>query len=451
MKRNDSIFTGRRLALTALTAIEEKEAFANRILNSLFLKYRPEERERGFATELVYGTLRHLALVDHCLAQLLAKPLSVLPGKIRNILRLSLYQLLVSPEIAYAVVDEAVSLAKQEAGGKLAGLVNAVLRRYLREKETLSRPQMAVDPLGHLTIVHSHPEWLIKRWVRRWGMERVHELARINNLPAPFMIRTNTLRITRDRLQELLAASGLTAVPSSLTPEALLLTAPRNLQDNSLFAAGYYFIQDEASMLVAHLVAPQPGETIVDLCAAPGGKTTHLAQLMKDEGRIFALDNHPHKTRLIEENATRLGITSITTVTADAREWRGDGLEPDAVLLDAPCTGTGVLRRRPDIRWRRTAADLSHLVLLQEELLENAAALLRPGGRLIYSTCSLEAEEDEEQIKKFLRKHPEFSVEIEQDFASGFDLIRSPSGLLLFPSENGADGFFMTKLRKRGK
>ena len=154
MKRKDTIFTGRELALIALTAIEEKEAFANRILNSLFLKYRPDERERGFATELVYGTLRHLALVDHLLAQLLAKPLSVLPGKIRNILRLSLYQLLVSPEIAYAVVDEGVSLAKQEVGGKLAGLVNAVLRRYLREKETLSRPQMSADPLAHLTIVH---------------------------------------------------------------------------------------------------------------------------------------------------------------------------------------------------------------------------------------------------------------------------------------------------------
>ena len=208
------------------------------------------------------------------------------------------------------MVDEGVSLAKQEVGGKLAGLVNAVLRRYLREKETLSRPQMSADPLAHLTIVHSHPEWLIKRWIRRWGIERVHELARINNLPAPFMIRTNTLRITRDRLQELLAASGLTVIPSPLTPEALLITAPRNLQDHSLFAAGYYFIQDEASMLVAHLVAPQPGETIVDPVPRPAEKPLIWLNV-KDEGRIFALDNHPHKTRLIERTPPGWGLLPL--------------------------------------------------------------------------------------------------------------------------------------------
>lgn len=448
MKNKDTTITGRALALLALTRIEQKEAFANRTLNALFLKYHPDERERGFATELVYGTLRHLTLVDHLLVQLLAKPLSALPAKIRNILRLSLYQLLSTPEIAYAVVDEGVNLAKKETGGKFGGLVNAVLRRYLRERETLSLPQMAEDPLRHLTIVHSHPKWLIERWVRRWGSQRVHKLVRINNLPAPFMIRTNTLKNSRTQLQALLASSGLTTTPSSLVPEALLIIDPRNLQNNSLFAAGHYFIQDEASMLVAHLVAPQAGETIVDLCAAPGGKTTHLAQLMGDEGRIFALDNHPHKTGLIRENAARLGIHSITALTADAREWSGEGLKPDAVLLDAPCTGTGVLRRRPDIRWRRTAEALSELIALQEELLEKAASMLKPGGRLIYSTCSLEAEEDEEQVERFLRTHPEFSVEIEPDFASGFDLVRSPVGLLLFPQESGADGFFMTRLRK---
>jgi len=441
--------SGRKLALLALTRIEQDEAFANRVLNSLFHKWRPDEREKGLATEVVYGTLRHLALINHLLGQLLTKPLTTLPVVIRNILRLSLYQLLSTPAISYAVVNEGVSLAKQETGGRWGGLVNAVLRRYLREGQDLPRPKFDADPLAHLSIVHSHPRWLVERWVRRWGIQRTHELVKTNNLPAPFTIRTNTLKLDRTELLALLTASGLEVEASPVAPEGVRIRDPRNLAQTSYFDAGYYFIQDESSMLVAHLLAPQAGKTIVDLCAAPGGKATHLAQVQKDAGRIFALDNHPHKTLLIQENAARLGIQSITALTADARSWSQVELRPDAVLLDAPCTGTGVLRRRPDIRWRRSPENLSDLVLLQQELLENAVSLLKPGGRLIYSTCSIEAEENEEQIAGFIQRHPEFSLELPAGFASCLSPVVSPEGLTILPREHGADGFFMTRLVKR--
>lgn len=440
--------TGRRLALLSLVRIEKEGAYANRILSSFFAKYQPEEREKGLATEIVYGTLRHLSLVDYLLDRLLTKSLSSLPSPVRNILRLSLYQLLSRPRTPYAVVNEAVNLAKAEGWDKFSGLINAVLRRYLREGQKIILPGFSADPFTHLTVVHSHPGWLIERWMRRWRPDELHELVRINNLPAPFSIRTNTLKISREKLLAELSSAGIDATPSNLLPEALLISNPADLVDTPFFAAGYYYIQDEASMLVAHLVSPAGGEMIVDLCAAPGSKTTHLAQLMGDQGTIYALDDHPHKIDLIKENAERLGITCIKPVIADAREW-GPGEElADGVLLDAPCTGTGVLRRRPDIRWRRSPEDLKELILLQKELLTKAASLVKVGGRVIYSTCSLEPEENEEQIREFLSVHPGFQVEIPSEIIRMAPGEALREGILILPQENGPDGFFLTRLVK---
>ncbi|HEY8392328.1 MAG TPA: 16S rRNA (cytosine(967)-C(5))-methyltransferase RsmB [Capillibacterium sp.] len=438
---------GRAIALKALIAIEEEGAYANRILSSLFAQAHPEEREKGLATELVFGTLRQLNYLDHILQQLLTKNLSALPAAVREVLRLSLYQLIFTDHPAYAVVNEAVQLTKAGKYRGLANLVNGVLRAYLRRKESLTVPGFEQDPIGHLTIVHSHPRWLIERWVERWGMEETHHLVEANNTPAPLSIRTNTLLVSRERLLTLLTGAGIPAEPSPAVPEALRLATGRELTTTSWWEAGYFYIQDEASMLVAHLLAPRPGEVIADLCAAPGGKTTHLAQLMENTGRIYALDPYHHKTKLIADNARRLQIKIIETVTGDARAWCPD--RPlDGVLLDAPCTGTGVLRRRPDIRWRRQLADLKELVVLQEALLNHGATLLKPGGRLVYSTCSIEWEENEGQIRHFLAAHPDFKVELPEHFASSVQGFRGAEGFLILPRNEEPDGFFMTRLVK---
>jgi len=260
-------------------------------------------------------------------------------------------------------------------------------------------------------------------------------------------VRTNTLRLSRDELLAAMAAAGIAGAPVPTIPEALRLKSGQDLTSNPLWVEGYFYIQDEASMLVAHLLAPEPGMVIADLCAAPGGKTTHLAQLMNNRGRIYALDQFEHKTALIAENACRLGIEIIEPLTTDARCWRP--AEPvDGILLDAPCTGTGVFRRRPDIRWRRQPDDLAQLVPLQQELLCHAASLLKPGGRLVYSTCSLESEENEEQIGRFLAAHPAFRVDLPDNFAAGFPAERLAEGILIMPQMDGADGFFMTRLVK---
>jgi 16S rRNA (cytosine967-C5)-methyltransferase len=360
-----------------------------------------------------------------------------------------LYQLLFTAHPAYAVVNEAVNLTKQSKYRGFAGLVNGVLRSYLRRKGKLTLPAFEEDPIGHLTLVHSHPRWMVERWVQRWGKETVHRLVEANNTPAPLSIRTNTLLLSREELLALFADAGIEAAPVTTLPEAVRLQSGRDITNTPWWQAGYYYIQDEASMLVAHLLAPQPGERIADLCAAPGGKTTHLAQLMENNGRIYAIDQYPHKTELITENARRLQIKIIATVTGDARNWRPP--HPlDAVLLDAPCTGTGVLRRRPDIRWRRQSTDLQALVILQEALLNHAASLLKPEGRLVYSTCSIEFEENEAQIRKFLATHPDFKVELPVDFAPSNQACWSAEGILILPRPEEADGFFMTRLVKSG-
>ena len=441
--------SGRAIALDALTAIEKQGAYANRILSSLFALRQPVAQERRLATELVFGSLRHLNYVDFILNRLLSKELSALPPTVRGVLRLSLYQLLFTAHPAYAVVNEAVDLVKQSKYRGLTPLVNAVLRSYLRrqQKADFALPDLVQDPIGHLTIVHSHPRWLVERWVQRWGVAKTHQLLEANNLPALLSIRTNTLLTSREALVAALGQAGLESRPVPTVPEALRIKNGQELTAIPLWTKGHYYIQDEASMLVAHLLAPEAGEVIADLCAAPGGKTTHLAQLMKNSGRIYAVDQYPHKTDLIVENAHRLQIKIIETITADARNWRPP--EPlDGILLDAPCTGTGVLRRRPDIRWQRQPADLPELVSLQQALLNHAASLLKPGGRIVYSTCALEFEENEAQIRHFLTVHPDFLVAIPEDFAPYFKGSRSREGLLILPRQEEPDGFFMTRLVK---
>ncbi len=438
--------SGRDLALQALVDIEINSAYANRSLNFLFNKYNPDEREKGLATEIVYGTLRSLILVDYLLNQLLRKELSSLHPVIRNILRSAIYQLISTPEQGYAVVNEAVRLAKKRKLAGLSGLVNAVLRSYLRKKNQLILPEFNQEPIEHMVIVHSHPRWLVERWVHRWGIEDTHQLVEANNSVAPFTIRTNTLILSREELLTQLASAGVEAHLSSLVPEAIKINEARELNNTPFFSAGYYYIQDESSMLVSHLLSPRPGELIADLCAAPGGKTTHLAQLMKNTGQIYALDEYPHKTALIRENADRLRINIIRPLTADSRLWRPEKLF-DGILLDAPCTGTGVLRRRPDIRWHRKPEDIKNLAVLQSELLDHAASLIKPGGRLVYSTCSLESEENEEQIKRFLSLHPNFHISIPDGFEAKFQCQRLQEGILILPY-NGEDGFYMTRLVK---
>lgn len=436
--------------MAVLFRVETKGAYANLALAETLARSRLEARDRAFCAELVYGSIRMRARLDYLLDQLLTRPLAVLPPLIRCLLRVSLYQLEFLPDVApYAVVDEAVTLAKGRKYPGFAGLVNAVLRGAIHRRGGMVLPEPD-EPLRYLSVTLSHPHWLVERWLRRLGTEEAFALARADNQPAPVILRANSLRIGRDRLKALLAEAGVRAESTCYAPEGLRLDAARQVEQLPGYAEGFFLAQDEGAILVGHALQAGDGEHLLDLCAAPGGKTTHLAALSGDRARIIALDDHKHKVELIEDNCRRLGIRGVTALAADARAYR-TGDPADGVLLDAPCSGTGVLRRRADLRWRRTPEDLRALVKLQRELLANAATLVRPGGRIVYSTCSLEPEENEEQIRWFQRAFPEYNPIGLRPYLPppAAVLCGSEPWLYLWPHKQGTDGFFLCRLERR--
>lgn len=395
----------RHLAYLVLRDVEEG-AYANLVLADYLEKQQITGPDRGLATEIAYGTIKYRQLLDWLINSLVARPDKLEIGP-RLILRLSFYQLLFMDRIPpSAATNEGVKLAKKFFNPGAAGLINGVLRGYLRDPGRVKWPSVAEDPVTYLEIVHSHPRWMVERWLARYGLEDTRRLCEFNNQPPDLWIRTNTLRINRDELIERLESEGCLTEKSSRVPEGIKLVSTSPPGRLSSFRQGLFTIQDESSMLVAHALSPEPGSRVLDVCAGPGGKTGHLAQLMDNKGIITACDVHEHRLRLIQENAARLGIDIIKVRQQDATKLvlEGEELYP-FVLVDAPCSGLGVLRRRPDSRWRKCPQDIETLAGLQQEILSRALAALEPGGRLIYSTCTIEPEENSRVIDRILASH----------------------------------------------
>jgi 16S rRNA (cytosine967-C5)-methyltransferase len=449
--------SGRKLAQFVLDRIEERASYINLALPDVFHENSDaDQRERAFCTELVYGVYRHLYKIDFFLGRLLSRPLASLKIPVKDVIRIALYQLLYLPEIPErAVCYSAVEQIKNSRYQGLAPLVNGVLRAYLRNRNNLTLPDRNPDLLEYLTLEYSHPRWLVERWLARFGPERTEQLLTTNNEKPPWTLRINQHQAPIATIITELGQVGVEYSPGVLLPEAVhILSLPEVLEELPLFQAGKIFIQDESSMLVAHLLQPKSGENIVDLCAAPGGKSTHLAELMKDQGKVWSVDDHQHKIELIAANAKRLQLDSIQPSLGDARSFEIPvGGLADAVLVDAPCTGTGVLRRRVDARYRRKPEDILKLVEIQREILSHAAKLVRPGGRLVYSTCSLEPEEDQEQIIWFLANHPEFEVADYKPYLPAtlgqYSADPDQKWLTILPIPNGGDGFFMCRLERK--
>jgi 16S rRNA (cytosine967-C5)-methyltransferase len=452
----------RAVALAVLCAVEEREAYANLALGPALDRAGLSPPERGLATELVYGVVRRRLTLDWVLGQFSARPVASLAPWVRNLLRLSLYQLLYLSRIpAGAACHAAVDLAKERGHRGVAGFVNAVLRNFLRGREGLAWPDPEAEPAKYLAVRESHPEWLIEQWLWRLGFSETAGLLAANNVPPPVTLRVNRRRTAREELLAGLAQRGIAAEASRWTPEGIVLRAPGGaVEELPELARGLAQVQDEASQLVAHLVAPEPGERVLDAAAAPGGKTTHLAELMDDQGEVRALDVYPAKLNLIRENAGRLGLSIVRAEAGDALavgEAEGFRGAFDRVLLDAPCSGLGVLRRRPDARWRKQAQDVAVLSAQQRRLIRSVAAAVRPGGRLVYSTCSTEPEEGEAVVEDFLREQdgefrfrPAREILAERGLpAAGETSAFSGPYLRLWPHRHGTDGFFAACLDRR--
>lgn len=445
--------TAREMAVHILTRVEVEGAYANLLLQKTISRLS-DSRDRQFVTLLVNGVLKHRLTLDYALRLHLSKPMSALPHEVRAILRIGAFQLLYVDKVPMAVaVNESVELAKPFP--KFTGLVNVVLRKVLTKGWDISWPDSKRETVRYLSVRYSHPEWMIQRWLKRWGRDETEALCQANNEPAITWIRTNTLKISRDDLANLLIQEGVGVEFGMRVPESLKIQNFGAIERMESFKAGYFTVQDESSQCVAHVVAPQAGQNVLDACSAPGGKTTHLAQIMRDEGVILAFDVHTHKLELIDQLAQRLGITCIETQLGDARDLPGIKLySQQRVLVDAPCSGLGVLRRRADLRWQKTEQDLQCLPSLQLAILERAASCVEVGGDLIYSTCTIEPEENFELIKKFRSTHPEFiPVNLVDDLPfkleDARDLQQATKGMLqLLPHRHGTDGFFLAKFRR---
>ncbi len=434
----------REKALEILTRVETG-AFADALLDRARQAF--DARDNAFILELVYGTLRNRTLLDWTLNQFSTHPLAKTDAWTRNILRLGAYQMLFLDKIPVsAAVNTAADLAKDY--GKKGGYVNGLLRNLDRKRASLVGPGPD-DPVKRLSILHSHPEWLVRRWVKRFGEERAERLLRENNRPAPLSVRANTLKTTRDRLKASLEAEGAAAIETAYSTVGLEIISSPGLRSLTAYGKGWFMVQDQAPQLISLMLGPRPGETVLDACAAPGGKATHLAELMENRGAVIALESDQGRLKRIRENSARLGISIISPVWGDAMKYQEGRF--DKVLIDAPCSGLGVLRRHPDGRWNKNEKAIRERAVLQRGILENCALLLKPGGALVYATCTTEPEENEEVIDSFLAEHNEFAIEDPQQLlpASAARLVDDRGFFRTFPDEPAMDGFFGVRLVRK--
>lgn len=429
-----NMLNARGVAVKLVTAVMDDGAYTNIELNKCLRSSDFDDKNRRFLTELVYGTVKSCNILDWYLNKLVNCPIKKIEPLVLNVLRVAVFQLLYLERVpAAAVVDEAVKLAKIFANPGAAQMVNGVLRNFLRKKNQFVLPDNVVDRMA-LTLWH--PRFLVKKWLKYYGVEDTEKLCIFNNEPASLCIRVNTLQITRDALIQELKDNGVEAKKSTISADGIILEKHQNLKNLYDRVGGKFYIQDESSMLVAKLLAPEQGQKVLDLCAAPGGKTTHLAQLMQNKGEIIACDIYPHKLELIKNNAQQLGINIIKTQLNDATVLNTDFVDRfDAVLVDAPCSGLGVLRHRAEIRWRRTQENLKVFPPLQTAILTNAAQYVHKDGFLVYSTCTIEQSENHYIVTDFLQKHSNFHLISERQ---------------LLPQTDNTDGFYLAKMRRIG-
>lgn len=424
--------------------------FAHKALTEATAKRSPAAAARAAATEMAFGALRRKLTLDNAIASASNRSIASVDPVTLCVLRLSASQLMfMRQEAPYAVVHEAVEQSKKLSGTAAAGFTNAVLRRMTSAGFSPAMPDAVKDPAFWLSVTESHPLWLTRLWTERFGLDVAKAMCEYDNAAPQASVRVNTRRTSRQELMARLQAEGMDSRIGELSPFALILSSWDKSASSRAFEEGLYSLQDQSSMLVAELLAPKPGEVVFDLCAAPGGKACHAAEMAEDEGSVEAFDINRSRLELVKENAGRLKLGSVRCVEADARNI---GLmrpgEADAVIADVPCSGLGVLSRRPDARWRKDPTQFAGFAMLGGQILDSAALALKPGGRLLFSTCTVSSEENEAQLGSFLAKHPEFyPMPLARLEATGLSAPGSGCAQLL-QGVHGSDGFFVSLLRK---
>ena len=439
----------RETAFHSLLTICKDDGYSNIVASRTIQKGDMNARDRRFYTELVYGTVRCLNYLDWIIGKLSSRTINKLDPVCLVILRMGLYQIFRMSKIPEsAACNEAVKMARRFGNRGMAGFVNALLRNSIRRRLEFQIPDLSENAPLHLSLTYHQPVWLVKKWIHDYGTDDTVRICQYFDSIPDLCLRTNTQRISRDELLQQLSKRGLQAVAASFSPEGIYLKDNPGIQSLQEIHDGLALIQDEPSQLVAHALDPQPHEVIFDVCAAPGGKTTHIAALAGPDTTVYGCDIYEHKLKLIESNARALHLTNVRTLLQDACTI-GDKYreKADRVLVDAPCSGLGVLRRKLDLRWRKRAEDLQKLPVLQSRILESAAACVRPGGVLVYSTCTMNDGENSQVIQQFLQAHQEFKAE---NLGNLCGLSQPGPFIQLLPQKDELDGFFIARLRKEG-
>ena len=463
--------SARTVALRILLATERVGAMTDNGLERAITHARLDVRERALAVELVHGSLRHRGTLDWRLEKVSDRRIARLPVVVQMTLRLGAYQILNLSKIPpSAAVNESVRLVKRysrQLGRDWGGFVNAVLRSLTRNVAP-PWPETNHDPVTALAVQYSCPVWLAQRWVDRVGVEQAAVWCRASVERPPLTLRANTLRASRELLLDVLTRIHCVAHTTDVSPSGVRIEQNQSVQNLPLFHEGGFYVEDEAAQLVSFLLDPQPGERILDACAAPGGKATHMAALMKNEGEIVAMERDPERMKLVTDNCARLGISIITPLLSDAMSVTlslGSDRQPlagraanraafdrpfDRILVDAPCSGLGVIRRHPEGKWYKQVDQLKKHQETQRQLLDRTSRLLRPGGLLVYSTCSTEPEENEQVIGHFCRTHQEFQRESVAPVLppAGLSLITRQGDFFTAGNVHSMDGFYAARLRK---
>ena len=439
----------RQIALAIIQSVNEEGAYTNVAMDKI-LRKQPlnDRRDQALVNELVTGTIKNQIRLDFILQHFSREPLARLSPWVRNILRMSLYQLLFLDKIPEsAAVNEGVNLTKKYSHAGSVKFVNGVLRNVIRKRGEIPFPRKEEDVSSYLSIQYSFPLWLVNFFIEHHGVEETENMLAFFNQQPPLWIRRNPLKVTAAQLEETLKEKEISFEKSHYIPEAYCLLDRIQAMKMEEYANGWFSLQDETSMYAVDMLDPQPGEAVLDMCSAPGGKTTFIAERMGDTGRLVAVELYDHRIKTVKEQCNRLGIQMVEALVGDARDIHRDYPEAfDRILLDAPCSGLGVIGKRPDLRYHASHCRFEEIQQIQKELLDSAALALKPGGVLVYATCTLQTGENQEMVASFLENHPDFSRETTEKYQS---FAEKTGDILVLPYRDQKNGFFVTRLRKR--
>jgi 16S rRNA (cytosine967-C5)-methyltransferase len=437
----------RAVAIAVIEKVLNENAYSNIVLGLELNKSELNDKDKALVTEIVYGTLKYKYTIDKILSKFIKKGFESVDSFVLNILRISIYQIRFLDKVpSFAVVNEAVNLTKRMSNVGASQFVNGVLRNYLRDSTAVY--YNAEDNIERLCFEYSFTKGLVKLFIKQYGPETAEEILNgLNNKP-DVTVRANTLKLTYEQIWEKLIENGYNIEKGYVCPEAIRIIKGKNIEDNLLFNEGHITVQDESAMLTAPSMDLEPNMKVLDLCSAPGGKTTHIAELMRNTGQISAFDIHKNKLSLIKENLDRIGITNTTCDVADATVYSEDLFESaDRVLIDVPCSGLGIIRKKPEIKWSKDISNMKSIIEIQRKIMDNASKYIKKGGVLVYSTCTLNKEENEGNIEWFIETHPEFKID-PVFYGKLNNISYSDKGYATILPNEYMDGFFIAKIIK---